>query len=89
MSRRLGLDVDQMNQLVKVLTAEAQQLEATVKNVTAKVQSVWWEGPLQGSGVGRARASAQPGGQDAPRRGCGRHAPGARPGVGLIPLTTS
>jgi uncharacterized protein YukE len=44
MSRRLGLDVDQMNQLVKVLTTEAQQLESTVKNVAAKVQSVWWEG---------------------------------------------
>jgi hypothetical protein len=45
MSRRLGLDVDQMTTLVRTLKTEADQLEATIKAVTARVREVWWEGP--------------------------------------------
>jgi hypothetical protein len=45
MSRRLGLDVDQMTTLVRTLKAEADQLDGTIKTVTARVREVWWEGP--------------------------------------------
>lgn len=45
MSRKLGLDVDEMQVLVKALQTEADHLDATVKTVTSKVQAVWWEGP--------------------------------------------